>query len=262
MPEAPITFSRTDVEKPTLLERLVRKIVDAITSLRTRVSNLETAPPDALPISDIRDALQSTGQAPLNISNLLGTARDPQTPYLAQFTTEPTGQVLQALRDGQLIFISGTTTLKRVSSGNPNTLADVVSSGSSLLGSNNTWTGSNVFSGAFSVTATSDFNASALFQGGIQFHVEIVTTSPFTATTASVYISVNRTVAGATTVNLPATPNQGQLVFVKDDKGDAGANNITIQGNGKNIDGAGSKVISSNLGVFTLIYNGTQWNSV
>lgn len=75
-------------------------------------------------------------------------------------------------------------------------------------------------------------------------------------------IVINKSVAAATTVNLSSTLQTGRVVIVKDGKGDASSNNITIQGNGKNIDGSSSLVISSNYGVSRLVYNGSQWNSI
>ena len=73
---------------------------------------------------------------------------------------------------------------------------------------------------------------------------------------------VNKTVGAATQVNLPASPATGRVLIVKDGKGDAGSNNITVSGNGKNIDGAASVTISSNYGVSRVVYNGTQYNVI
>jgi hypothetical protein len=66
----------------------------------------------------------------------------------------------------------------------------------------------------------------------------------------------------ARTINLMASPINGQQLIIKDTVGSAGSNNITISGNGKNIDGSGSKSISTNYGSTTLMYNGTQWGAI
>lgn len=72
------------------------------------------------------------------------------------------------------------------------------------------------------------------------------------------------TSAGVITVTLPAAPATGRMVYVVDEGGSAGANNITVDGNGNNIAGSGtlaaSDVIDSNYGTLLLIYNGTFWN--
>lgn len=75
-------------------------------------------------------------------------------------------------------------------------------------------------------------------------------------------IIVNKTVAGATAVTLPGSPTQGDQYTIKDGKGDAAANNITVSPSAGNIDGAATNVINSNFGFRTYIYNGTQWNVI
>lgn len=90
-------------------------------------------------------------------------------------------------------------------------------------------------------------------------------TAPSTVTVAQNLddvIAINKTTAGATTVTLPAAPTTGDEVTVCDDKGDAAGNNITINGNGKNINGAATLVLNSNGAWATVVYNGTQWNRI
>ncbi len=91
----------------------------------------------------------------------------------------------------------------------------------------------------------------------------IVTTgSSYNVLSTDCVVIVNKGTGSATTVNLSSTLNTGRVVIIKDGKGDANANNITVQGNGKNIDGSSSAVISTNYGVVRYIYNGTQWNAI
>lgn len=74
-------------------------------------------------------------------------------------------------------------------------------------------------------------------------------------------IILNKTVAATTTVNLPATPGTGFHVTIKDGKGDAGTNNITIDGSGSDaIDGSLTTLINWNYGSLDFVWNGTQWN--
>lgn len=84
----------------------------------------------------------------------------------------------------------------------------------------------------------------------------------YVVSTTETFIVINKTVGAATTVTLPASPNTGRMLIVKDGKGDAGANNITVDGNGKTIDSAATKVISTNYDLRRLIYNGTEWNLI
>ncbi len=60
---------------------------------------------------------------------------------------------------------------------------------------------------------------------------------------------------GISTVNLPASPTDGQNVVVKDSGGNAATWNIVINGNGKNIDGSGTYTINSNRQSVTLVYS-------
>jgi hypothetical protein len=90
----------------------------------------------------------------------------------------------------------------------------------------------------------------------------VTSASPYNALVTDCVIISNKTVAGAGTINLSSTLQTGRVVIIKDGKGDANANNITVQGNGKNIDGAASKVINTAYGVLRVIYNGTEWSSI
>jgi hypothetical protein len=74
-------------------------------------------------------------------------------------------------------------------------------------------------------------------------------------------IEVNKTSGAATTVTLPATPRTGRMVFVKDGKGDAATNQITVAAASGNIDGAANFAIANNFGSALFYYNGTQWNA-
>jgi hypothetical protein len=76
--------------------------------------------------------------------------------------------------------------------------------------------------------------------------------------------TVNKTVGGATQVTLTAHAKSGYFAFVKDGKGDAATNNITIVPDGSTnnttIDGAANLVINTNYGSVSLYHNGTEWS--
>jgi hypothetical protein len=73
---------------------------------------------------------------------------------------------------------------------------------------------------------------------------------------------VNKDSGASTAVTLPANPSRGRLVRIKDGKGDAATNNITITPAAGNVDGAANYVIAENYGSVEIMYNGTQWNVV
>ena len=72
-------------------------------------------------------------------------------------------------------------------------------------------------------------------------------------------VTVNNAVI---TVTLPASPYPGDFYIIKDGVGSCNTYNITIQGNGNNIDGGGSLVLNTNYASASLIFNGISWNKV
>lgn len=73
---------------------------------------------------------------------------------------------------------------------------------------------------------------------------------------------VGATTSAARAITLPAAPVAGETHRIKDITGTGAANNITVSGNGKNIDGAATFVINTNRGSIDVIYNGTEWSIV
>lgn len=93
----------------------------------------------------------------------------------------------------------------------------------------------------------------------IKVSTRVVTAAGAVAVTASdYYVGINKTVGAATTVNLPAGVT-GMQFIIKDEKGDAATNNITITPTAGNIDNAVTFVMSTNNQSATVVYNGTQW---
>jgi hypothetical protein len=96
---------------------------------------------------------------------------------------------------------------------------------------------------------------------GCIFGTRVVTASgTITQAATDHIIIVNKTTGAATTLNLMASPATGFVCTIKDGKGDAATNNITITPNAGTIDGAASVVMSSNYASVDLCFNGTNWN--
>lgn len=85
--------------------------------------------------------------------------------------------------------------------------------------------------------------------------------SPYAVLAADQAILVDST-AAVVTVTLPAAPLTNRRIEVKDKLGQAAAFAITVDGNGKNIDGVATQVLNVPYASITIIYNGTQWNIV
>lgn len=80
-----------------------------------------------------------------------------------------------------------------------------------------------------------------------------------TVVTTDNIIVVNKTVGAATTVNLPAGTTS-QMYVIKDGKGDAWTNAITITPAAGTIDGVATFSINAAYGGVLVVYNGTEWN--
>jgi hypothetical protein len=113
----------------------------------------------------------------------------------------------------------------------------------------------NVFSGNNSFSGTSTFTGSIISGMRVITAAGAITVSA----TTDYFICVNKTVGAATTVNLPATPATGLTFLVKDCKGDAATNNITVTPAAGNIDGSGTYVLNINRASVAVSYTGSEW---
>jgi hypothetical protein len=76
-------------------------------------------------------------------------------------------------------------------------------------------------------------------------------------------IMLNKTIGGATTLTLSSSQVSGRVLIIKDLKGDANLNNITVLASGgETIDGLLGILISQNYQSITLIYNGSGWSLI
>lgn len=110
---------------------------------------------------------------------------------------------------------------------------------------------------------SSDFSLTENFaiRGGFQVEPIVITSGNPTLHRHDFIVIIKKTTGSATTVTLP-TQGSSQRLTIKDGKGDAGTNNITIVGTGNTIDGAANVVLSSNYASVDLFFNGSEWSVI
>jgi len=94
---------------------------------------------------------------------------------------------------------------------------------------------------------------------GISGNVRTLTLSSLASSTSERIFYNN---AAPVTYTLPLSPATNTVYEIIDANGNADTHNITIDGNGKNIQGAATKTISSDYETIKLVYNGTQYNII
>jgi hypothetical protein len=93
--------------------------------------------------------------------------------------------------------------------------------------------------------------------GSLEFNY-VAVSSNYAVLPSDTILGVDTTVARL--ITLPATPPiAGWNIIVKDETGNAAFANITISGNGNNINGVASVIISSNYGAFPIYSNGSDY---
>lgn len=203
------------------------------------------------------------------------------------FTSTPTaGFFLSNANEIDLTWAAGLQTVRFLSSqtifdnnlSTAGTAQIVMQNGSigapSLVCANDTTTGiysdgvgsfriaSNSIPSATFQQAVNTFHNNSRFQGAIFVEITTPGAYPYTVLSTDYMVIVDTT--SARTINLPAgvAPFNPMVVIVKDNTGGALVNNITISGNGANIDGSATASIITNYGSLTFVWNGTQWNIV
>jgi len=102
-------------------------------------------------------------------------------------------------------------------------------------------------------------NLPFFINSGLVPTVRIVTSGASTSVTgADVVVEINKTTGSATAVSLLSV-STGFVCTIKDGKGDAATNNITITPASGTIDGSATYVINTNHGVVRLQWDGAQW---
>jgi hypothetical protein len=97
--------------------------------------------------------------------------------------------------------------------------------------------------------------------GGSKTGITNITSSnsPYNVVSTDNIIAANST-GGPITINLPSSPNEGDVYQVKDSNGTAVTNNITVNGSGHNLDGSPNYVMSVDYESLDLVFNGSQWS--
>jgi hypothetical protein len=96
---------------------------------------------------------------------------------------------------------------------------------------------------------------------GANAPIRVVTASgTVNVTSSDGTVIIRKTVGAATSVDLLASPPTGMIVTIKDGKGDAATNNITVVPAAGNIDGLTTFVMTTAYEAVMLQYDGTQWD--
>ena len=184
------------------------------------------------------------------------------TPYTLLTTTAAlTGQLthltttasISANLQQQINSIStstnGISSINNVSSSGGNII--LVGVGGIIITNNNTTKTISISGGSSSTTSWSSLT---------QTETQNVTSQIIHVTQSSnrVYVGVNVT-GGPVTVVMPYTPISLQEVLVKHEKGNISTNNITISGNGHNIDNFSTHIIDADDAAYHYIYSHNQW---
>lgn len=103
--------------------------------------------------------------------------------------------------------------------------------------------------------------AAPILQGVGPYKVPVRTAIATTDTlSGSDYFVCPLNTSTAATENLPSSPTLGLSYLIKDCGGLAGSHNITVSGNGNNIDGASTFVMNVAYQSAAFTWNGTQWS--
>lgn len=102
--------------------------------------------------------------------------------------------------------------------------------------------------------------------GGTVIPVGTTTVAAYTQTPTDYQVLITDATVGVSNTSAPRTitmPNAnmaiGQQWTIKDESGGAFTNNITISGNGANIDGSSTTLLNTNYGAVTLYWNGSAF---
>ena len=101
-------------------------------------------------------------------------------------------------------------------------------------------------------------NKTTEFLGGVIANISNITSNT-SVDQSKEYLDVDAS-SSAVTITLPSSPSTGQLYTIT--KNDSSANAVTVDGNGKTINGSTSHTLSSQYDKVRIIYTGTEWRVV
>lgn len=172
-------------------------------------------------------------------------------------TATPASGIID-IAGGTLMNTAGATNVVTINA-DDNVVGSVVTDSGTCTPSSNAFT----ITGSSGITTTA--SGSTLTIVGTSEQVVPVTLldntdSTYTVLTTDYYMSCNVS-AGILDIDLPNAPTTGSVWIVKDSGGDAATNNITVStvGGVVTIDGATSRVISTNYESLQFIFNGTSY---
>jgi hypothetical protein len=143
------------------------------------------------------------------------------------------------------------------------TLANLTTGGVAILASP-AFTGTPTAPTASVGTNTTQLATTAFVnsQGLYDAVTVFIGTGNYTMLATDQIVVINKTTGAATAVTLPATPSIGRCCVVKDGKGDAATNNITVAAASGTIDGLSTLTMDQPYESYTFIFNGTAWNLI
>jgi hypothetical protein len=162
------------------------------------------------------------------------------------------------------VVVSGSLTHNLLSPTHPDTIPSTPAYGDIIAGnSGSAWA-------KFPIGATPGAALSVASGGGLEWRdpnvvppVIVTSGSSYSAPNQNLRIIVAKPSGSATTINLPTLPVPGQEIIVKDGKGDASLNKITVNPpSGSVIDGWANVKMRINWQSLSFIYNGTDWNII
>lgn len=119
-------------------------------------------------------------------------------------------------------------------------------------------------SGNITTPGGAEFGGDVCLGGALSLNKRIVTASgPIQMLDSDGILFINKSISESTLVTLPLNPKCiGMMVIVKDMKGDADTNFITVQMSGGTLDGLSQFIMSNNYQSMTFAFNGNEWNII
>jgi len=108
------------------------------------------------------------------------------------------------------------------------------------------------------------FGGVLTLQNQLVLNSRIITTSgPAAVTSSDLVVLLSKAASEATAVTLPSSQTLGRMIVIKDLKGDASTNNVTIvTSGGETVDGLVGFSMTQNFQSITLMYNGSGWSII